>query len=123
MPLIAFNINLKSSDKDIARTIAAAIRESGGGLPHVKAIGVYLESRKIAQVSMNLTNFRITSLRTVFDLVKEKAQALDVDILESELIGLIPKEALDGTTPEYLKLDGFTAERIIEIHVPAELRA
>jgi glutamate formiminotransferase len=118
MPLIAFNINLKSSDKDIARTIAGAIRESGGGLPNVKAIGVYLESRKIAQVSMNLTNFRITSLRTVFDLVKEKARALGVDILESELIGLIPKEALDGTTPEYLKLEGFTEERIIEIHIP-----
>lgn len=122
MPLIAFNINLRTSDKDIARTIASAIRESGGGLPHVKAIGVYLGSRHIAQVSMNLTNFKMTSLKTVFNLVREKAQRLGTDILESELIGLVPEEALEDTTPEYLMIDGFTKERILETHVPAVFR-
>jgi len=118
MPLIAFNVNLKTSDRDIARAIAGAIRESGGGLPHVKALGIYLESRNLAQVSMNLTDFRITSPRKVFDLIREKARALNTDILESELIGLIPLEALKDTSPEYLMITGFTEERILENHMP-----
>jgi len=122
MPLIAFNINLKTSDKNIARTIAGAVRESGGGLPHVKAIGVYLRSRDLAQVSMNLTDYKITSIKTVFNLVREKARLLGTDILESELIGLVPKEALEGTTPEYLMIGGFTSERILETHLSSVLR-
>jgi len=118
MPLIAFNVNLKTSDRTIARAIAGAIRESGGGLPHVKALGIYLESRNLAQVSMNLTDFRITSPKKAFDLIREKARTLNTDILESELIGLIPQEALEDTTPEYLMITGFTKDRILENHIP-----
>jgi glutamate formiminotransferase / 5-formyltetrahydrofolate cyclo-ligase len=118
MPLIAYNVNLKTSDRDIARAIAGAIRESGGGLPHVKALGIYLESRDLAQVSMNLTDFRITSPRKVFDLIREKARVLNTDVLESELIGLIPQDAFKDASPEYLMITGFTEDRILENHMP-----
>ncbi len=114
IPLIAFNINLDSDDIGIAKAIACEIRTSGGGLPCLKAIGVRLKSRNLAQVSMNLTDYRTTSLRTVFDIINEKAGSRGAGILESELIGLIPRAALDGVTPEYLKLAEFSDKRIIE---------
>jgi glutamate formiminotransferase len=116
-PLIAFNINLDTNDLDVAQNIAKSIRYSSGGLKHVKAIGVPLESRKIVQVSMNLTNYKETSIRKVFDTVKEKAFEYNVDILESELIGLIPEAAFEDVTADYLKLPGFSSERIIETHL------
>jgi glutamate formiminotransferase len=115
-PLIAFNINLKTNDITIAQKIAAQIRQSSGGFKHVQAMGVMLKSRDVAQVSMNLTNHRKTSIRTVFDAVKAKAAESGVEILESELIGLLPRDALEGTTPEYLQLCHFCDERIIETH-------
>lgn len=115
-PLIAFNINLNTDKIDIAGKIAKSIRQSCGGLKHVQAIGVLLKSRNIVQVSMNLTNYRETSIRKVFDAVKEKARESGVDILESELIGLLPQNALEGVTAEYLQLHDFRQERIIETH-------
>jgi len=115
-PLIAFNINLDSDDIELARTIARSIRHSSGGLPHVQALGVILESRNIAQVSMNLADYEVTSVRTVFDAVKQKAAEGGVDILESELIGLIPRAALEGITSDQIKLVDFSEERVIEIH-------
>lgn len=116
-PLVAFNINLSSHNLQIAKNIARSIRESGGGLPHVKAMGVPLKSRNIVQVSTNLTNYRITSLLMVFDKVKDMADRHGVSILESELVGLIPEEALEGVSPGYLKLSGFSPDRIIETHL------
>lgn len=116
LPLIAFNINLKSDNLQLARDIAGMIRQSSGGLPHVKAIGILLKSRHVAQVSMNLTDYRVTSLRTVFDHVREAAREHGVDILESELIGLIPKAALAGVTADYLKLKEFSDQKILESH-------
>ena len=116
-PLIAFNINLATDNLQAAKDIACSIRQSSGGLQHVKAIGVPLRSRNIVQVSMNLTNYRVTSLRTVFDAVKEKASQLGVSILESELIGLIPEEAIKGVSAEYLQLSRFCEECIIETHL------
>lgn len=116
-PLIAFNINLATDNLQAAKDIACSIRQSSGGLQHVKAIGVPLKSRNIVQVSMNLTNFRVTSLRTVFDAVKEKATQSGVSILESELVGLIPEEALEGITAEYLQMSRFCAECIIETYL------
>ena len=113
-PLIAFNINLKSNDIKLARDIAGSIRHSSGGFKHVQALGVLLESKNIAQVSMNLTDYETTSIRTVFDAVRKKAAEHDVDILESELIGLIPRAALEGVTADYLKLLDFSEKRIIE---------
>lgn len=115
-PLIAFNINLNSNDIELARDIAGSIRHSSGGFKHVQAMGVLLESRNIAQVSMNLTDYETTSIRTVFDAVREKAARHGVDILESELIGLIPGAALEGTGADYLKLLDFSEKRIIENH-------
>jgi glutamate formiminotransferase len=117
MPLIAFNVNLRTDDLNLAKNIASVIRQSGGGLKHVRAIGVPLKSRKIVQVSMNLTNYRETSIRKVFESVKRQASQAGVAILESELIGLIPEEALAGVSTEYLQLSKLRADCIIETHL------
>jgi glutamate formiminotransferase len=114
MPLIAYNINLDSDRLDVARAIASAIRESSGGLPCVKAMGVPLDDRGIVQVSMNLTNYTLTSMRTVFDAVESEAASRDIDILESELIGLVPAAALADTSPEYLRIADFRPDMILE---------
>lgn len=116
IPLVAFNVNLDSTDLTLAREIACAVRESNGGFPSVKAIGLYLASKNKVQVSMNLTDYRKTSIRTVFDFIEKKARARGVDIIKSELIGLLPRDALVDTTPEYLKLIDFSLDRIIESH-------
>lgn len=114
--LIAFNINLGTGDLSVAREIAAAIRQSGGGLKHVQAMGVYLVSRGIAQVSMNLTNYRETAIRKVYEAVRERAAARGVEILESELIGCVPREALAEGDAEAFNICGFCEDRIIENH-------
>ena len=120
-PLIAFNINLDSDNIALAQTIARSIRQSSGGFRHVQALGVFLESRNIAQVSMNLADYEVTSLRTVFDAVSIQAAEAGVDILESELIGLIPRAALEGVTPGEIKLFDFSTDRIIESHCGQEI--
>jgi glutamate formiminotransferase len=117
MPLIAYNINLDSSDVGLAKRIARLIRESSGGLPCVRALGLCLKSRNLAQVSMNLTNFQVTSIREAFENVRKEAEEAGVDILESELIGLVPRAALDEETAAYIRLNGFSAQRIIETHL------
>ena len=117
MPLIAFNVNLHSDDLDLARRIARVVRESSGGLKNVQAIGVPLRSRNIVQVSMNLTNYKQTSIRTVYDAIHDEALQSGVSILESELIGLIPEEALEGVSVSDLQLSRFSADRIIETHL------
>lgn len=115
-PLVAYNINLKSSDLKLAQNIASLIREKNGGLKHVRAIGLMLKSRNVAQVSMNLTNTRETPLKVVYDEVWRRAAEHGVDILESELIGLAPKYAFAGTTPAKLKLPDFDDNRLLETH-------
>lgn len=112
--LIAFNINLNTDDIDVARAIARKIRTSSGGLPHVKAIGVLLESRNLAQVSMNLTDFEQMPLHVVFQRVKQEAAALGVDIAGSEIIGLIPKKAIEMTAAAYLAVENFSGGLILE---------
>ncbi len=114
MPLIAFNINLATSDASIARKIASEIREANRGLRNVRALGLFLESRQIAQVSMNLTNFRITPISTVFRAVEEKASRYGTKILESELIGLMPEEAYRDVEGKDFKIVDFGPERVIE---------
>ncbi len=111
--LIAFNVNLASSRLDVAKRIAAAIRESGGGLKHVKAMGVHLESG-VVQVSMNLTNFRETSMTTVFDAVAAAAAADGVRVLESEIVGLAPAAALPADPRRRLKLRESDADRVLD---------
>ena len=104
-PLIAFNLDLKSGDVELAKRIAAGLRESGGGLPGVRAIGLYLEERGCAQVSTNVHDYRLTPLRTVVEAVRERAE-----IAEAELVGLAPEAAFERF-PEDLPLRGFSAER------------
>lgn len=118
-PLVAYNINLKSDDLRLAQKIASLIREKSGGLPHVRAIGVILKSRHLAQVSMNLVNCRETPLRVIFERVAALAAERGVEILESELIGLAPKCAFAGTKPEKLKLARFDSGRLLETHLKA----
>ena len=117
LPLIAFNVNLATDRLDLAKRIAAAVRESSGGLRSVKALGLALPSRGIVQVSMNLTDFAHTPLQTVVDRVVTEAAKEEVEVLESELIGLIPEAALTGTTPERLRLRHFSEDRILERRV------
>ena len=113
-PLVAFNVNLDSADSRLATSIAEAIRESSGGLPAVKALGLALPDRGVAQVSMNLTDYTRTSVQAAFDAVERAAAARGVRVLESELIGLIPEAALAGTTPARLRLTGFRQGQLLE---------
>jgi len=115
--LVAYNINLVSDDLLLARHIASRIREKGGGLKNVRAIGVMLKRRRLAQVSVNLTDCKETPLKTVFDRVKALAAEGGAQILESELIGLAPKCAFAGATPEYLRLKDFDENRLLETHI------
>lgn len=115
--LIAFNVNLATADVEAARRIARAVRESSGGLPCVKALGLWLAERGIAQVSMNLTDFTRTSVEAAVQAVHRLASEAQVEVLESELIGLIPAAALAGTTPERLGLKTFSADQIVEIRL------
>jgi glutamate formiminotransferase len=113
-PLIAYNVNLATDDVSVAREIARAVRESSGGLPHVKAMGVLLAHRGLAQISMNLTDYRQTSLQTVFARVSAEAARLRTDVLESEIIGLVPEAALTPTSASDLKIANFGGHLILE---------
>jgi glutamate formiminotransferase / 5-formyltetrahydrofolate cyclo-ligase len=112
--LIAFNVNLATNQLAVARRIAAAVRERNGGLPAVKALGLALPERGIVQVSMNLTDFSQTPIETVFERVVAEAAKAGVDVLESEIVGLIPEAALKGTTPARLRLRDFADDRTLE---------
>jgi glutamate formiminotransferase len=114
MPLIAYNINLGTDRVDVAKKIAAAIRHSSGGLRYVKAMGVKLEDRNLAQVSINLTNYEKTPMHRVFDMVAREAARYGVSVLESEIIGLVPSAALVGAAAHYLQLERFGAQQILE---------
>ena len=114
MSLIAYNINLATNRLDVAKKIATAIRMSSGGLRFVKAMGIPLEDRGIVQVSMNLTNYEKTPMYRVFDLVKREAERYGVQVLESEIVGLVPSAALTQTAEYFLRLDGFSSGQILE---------
>lgn len=118
MPLVAYNINLSTADLTIASNIAKIIRESSGGLKYVKALGVMLEDRNIAQVSINMTNFEKTPLYRVFELVRAEAKRYGVTIIGSEIIGLTPMNALVESAEYYLQLEGFDRKKqILENHI------
>lgn len=104
--LIAFNINLATPDLTIAQAIAKAIRHSSGGLRYVKAMGVPLEDRRQAQVSINMTDFRRTPLHRVFEMVRSEAARHGVAIAGSEIVGLVPQDALFDAAAFYLRLEG-----------------
>jgi glutamate formiminotransferase len=112
--LIAFNINLETDDVSVARDIARKIRASSGGMPFVKALGLPLAARGLAQVSMNLTDFEQTPLHEVFDAVQREAMARGVAIAGSEIIGLVPKKALEEAAAHYLKCENFESGLVLE---------
>jgi glutamate formiminotransferase len=114
MPLIAYNINLNTDRVDVAKKIAAAIRHSSGGLRYVKAMGVKVDDRNLAQVSMNLTNYQKTPIFRVFELVKREAERYGVSVLESEIVGLVPSAALVSSAEFYLQLERFSDGQILE---------
>lgn len=111
-PLIAYNIYLTTGDVSIAQKIAKAVRHSSGGFRYVKALGLLVEGR--AQVSMNLTNFRQTPVFRVTEAVRTEAARYGVTIHHSELVGLIPQDALRDSAVWYLQLDGFHTEQVLE---------
>ncbi len=112
--LIAFNVNLDTPDVEIARKIARKIRQSSGGMPCVKAMGVPLASRNQAQVSMNLTDFEQTPVHEAFEAVRAEAAQYGVAVAGSEIIGLVPKKALEMAAAAYLKVEGFQPSMILE---------
>jgi len=120
MPLIAYNINLNTDRLDVAKKIAAAIRQSSGGFRYVKAAGFMLEDRGIVQVSMNLTNYQKTPIFRVFDLVKREAARYGVTVLESEIVGLIPSAALVAAAEYFLQLERFSGDQILENKLRAD---
>lgn len=114
MPLIAFNINLSTSDVEVAKAIAKAIRHSAGGYRFVKAMGLRLEERNIAQVSMNMTDFKRTPLFRVFETVRAEAARYGVGVVGSEVVGLIPNQALLDAADYFLRLENFKVDQILE---------
>jgi len=117
--LIAFNAMLDTADVAVARAVARRVRESGGGLPAVRAMGVYLASRDCAQVSMNLVDFRRTPLHAALDRVRREAAVLGARVTGSELIGLVPEEAALGVVRDALQLPGFGRDRVLEAALTA----
>jgi glutamate formiminotransferase len=114
MPLIAYNINLGTPDVEIARRIAKAIRQSSGGYRFVKAMGVMLEERGVAQVSINMTDYKKTPLFRVFETVRSEAARYGVSVIGSEIVGLVPSEALIDAADHFLRLEDFDPAQILE---------
>jgi glutamate formiminotransferase len=112
--LIAYNINLATKDLAVADRIAKAIRHLSGGFRYVKAMGVELADRGIVQVSINMTNFKKTPLHRVFECVRSEAERHGVAIVGSEIVGLSPAEALYAAAEHYLRLEGFSADQVLE---------
>src|SRR5246127_5753906 len=119
--LIAYNINLNTPDIEIAKRIGKNIRFSNGGLRYVKAMGVDLRARNLAQVSINMTDFEQTPLHRVFEMVKREAQRYGVSIAGSEIVGLIPKRAIELTADFYLQLESFSPAQVLENRLEASL--
>jgi len=112
--LVAYNVGLATSDPAVARRIAAAVRERDGGLPAVRALGFALPGRGMVQVSMNLLDFRVTPPAAAFAAVARLAELAGVRVAGSELVGLAPEAAFEGTDPAALKLRDFSPDRLVE---------
>jgi len=114
MPLVAFNVNLNTNDLELANKIAKNVRHLSGGLRYCKALGIALEERGIVQISMNMTDFTKTPLYRAFELVRIEAQRYGVSIVGSEIVGLVPMDALIGTAEYYLGIENFSYEQVLE---------
>jgi glutamate formiminotransferase / 5-formyltetrahydrofolate cyclo-ligase len=120
MPLIAFNVNLATSDLEVARKIAHAVRHAGGGLRYVKAIGLFMEGKGVAQVSMNLVNYQKTPIHRAVELIRVEAARYGVQVKECELVGMLPLEALEEVVSYYLQIPGFSSRQVTEYHLLPE---
>ncbi len=112
--LIAYNVNLNTPDVSIANQIAKAIRFSSGGLRYVKSMGVELKARNLAQVSINLTDYECTPMHRVYEMVKREAQRYGVVPVGSEIVGLVPKKAIEMAADYFLQLEKFSPEQVFE---------
>ena len=120
-PLIAFNVNLRSTNLALARSIAKDIRQSNDGLPHLKAIGVELASRQLVQVAMNLTDYIITPIHVAFEAVRTRAAEQGVAVAGSEVIGLVPRAALVQAAAHSLALEQFDSTQVLETRLETRL--
>lgn len=120
--LVAFNINLNTRDVSIAKAIAGSIRGRNGGFPGVKALGLPLLSRGLVQVSMNITDFEKAPVHVVYAAVERLASAQGISVAESELIGLMPRKAIEMAFADGLKLAGFSTQRVLENRVDSLAR-
>ncbi len=119
-PLIAYNINLDTDNVEIAKKIAKVIRGSSGGFPAVKALGIMIEERNMAQVTINMCNYKDVSLFRVFEIVKNEAARYGVNVIGSEIVGLTPMEALIEVADHYLRLENFTLDQVLETKLLGE---
>lgn len=117
--LVAFNVWLDRDDVAAAQAIARAVRESSGGLPAVQALGMRLASRGLAQVSLNLLDYRVTPIPLAFDRVCAEAARRGIAILRAELVGVAPRAAFAGRTPASVGLIGFSSDLLLDTHLPA----
>ncbi len=114
MPLVAYNVNLATNNLDIANAIAKNVRHINGGFRFVKALGIELEDRGIVQVSMNLTDYTKSSIYRVFETIKMEAQRYGVAVVGSEIVGLVPLQAIVDTADYYLRLENFNFDQVLE---------
>jgi len=117
MPLIAFNVNLDTANIRIANQIAKRVRHISGGLRYCKGIGINLKERGIVQVSMNMTDYTRTSLYRSFELIRIEAKRYGVNIVGSEIVGLVPMAALIDTAEYYLSLENFSMDQVLETKI------
>ncbi|CAB1064629.1 Glutamate formiminotransferase (EC @ Glutamate formyltransferase [Olavius sp. associated proteobacterium Delta 1] len=117
MPLVAYNVNLDTNNFEIADRIAKQVRHISGGLRYCKGIGIELKDRGIVQVSMNMTDYSKTALYRTFELIKIEARRYGVNVVGSEIIGLVPMEALIDTAAFYLGLEDFSMEQVLEYRI------
>lgn len=117
MPLVAYNVNLGTNNLKIATCIAKKVRHISGGFRYCKGIGIELKERDIVQVSMNMTDFTKTALYRVFELIRIEAKRYGVNVIGSEIIGLVPMEALTDTAAYYLGLEDFSVEQVLESRI------
>ncbi|HYP21482.1 MAG TPA: glutamate formimidoyltransferase [Chloroflexia bacterium] len=119
-PLIAFNVNLGTTNLQVAKTIGKALRESSGGLVNVQAMGVDLAAEGLVQVSMNLLDYTKTPIHRAFELVRLEAERYGVPVVASEVIGLVPLDALLGVADHYLRLKDFSRSQVLEARLLEE---
>jgi glutamate formiminotransferase len=113
--LVAFNVNLKTDDVGVAKKIASFVKASSGGLCHVKGIGLALEERGIVQVSMNIVDYQKNSLYRVVEMIRMEARRWGVEVLETEVYGMIPAEALLQSAEYYMQIADFDPQQVIEL--------